>query len=135
MRRPAIALAAAIAIAVAGGCGPERGTAGPSATTADARPSATPAASAGPSSRSSRPSAANAQTDTSWGRIWDELPAGFPTFPGSTVADDAGATGVSATWAVRDGQAKAIADWFQQALERATYSTEALSGPNEDGSF
>src|SRR3954452_23755144 len=135
MRGRAIALAATIAIAVAGGCGPGA-TTGPSATTGDARPSPTAAIStAAPSAASRGPSAATAQTDTSWGRIWDGLPRGFPTFPGSTVADDAGVTGVSATWAVRNGDPKAIADWFQRALEGATYSTEALSGPNEDGSF
>jgi hypothetical protein len=37
--------------------------------------------------------------------------------------------------AVQGVEAKTIADWMQSKLEQATYSTEALSGPLEDGSF
>jgi hypothetical protein len=75
------------------------------------------------------------QTDTEWGRIWDGLPAGFPTYPGSTIADDASADPVSARYAIIGGDPAEIASWLQTALETATYSTEGLSGPFEDGSF
>lgn len=74
------------------------------------------------------------QTDTSWGRIWDDLPSGFPTPPGATVADDATSEPVSGAFAIADGEPARIASWMQAALETATYSTEALSGPFEDGS-
>ena len=75
------------------------------------------------------------QTDTEWGRIWDDVPAGFPRFPGSTVADDAAPEPASLRLAVPDGDPEAIAAWMQAALETATYSTEGLSGPLEDGSL
>jgi hypothetical protein len=131
---PLVAVVALVSLVA--GCGPAGPTVGPSATTAQVRPSATasrpPAASAAASATAA---ATTTQTDTTWGRIWDALPAGFPTFPGSTPADDAGVKDVSAAWAVPNGEVKAIADWFQRELEEATYSTEALSGPAEDGSL
>lgn len=74
------------------------------------------------------------QTDTSWGRIWDDLPGGFPIPPGATVADDATSEPVSGVFAIAQGDPAEIASWMQAALETATYSTEALSGPFEDGS-
>lgn len=75
------------------------------------------------------------QTDTDWGRIWDALPDAFPRYPGGTTADDATAEPVSAAYLVPVPDAAVIADWMQTNLERATYSTEGLSGPLEDGSF
>jgi hypothetical protein len=42
---------------------------------------------------------------------------------------------VSARYAVSDGDAQAIATWMQDALETATFSTEGLNGPFEDGGF
>ena len=60
---------------------------------------------------------------------------GFPTYPGSTPANDAGIKGASAVWAIPQGDAKEIADWYQQHLEAATFSTQALSGPLEDQSY
>lgn len=82
------------------------------------------------------PSAAplTSQTDTAWGRIWDDLPAGFPVFPTATIADDATAEPVSGVFAIPDGDPAEVIAWMQAALETATYSTEALSGPFEDGS-
>ena len=75
------------------------------------------------------------QTDTEWGRIWDGLPAGFPVYPGAVEAEGAGAgEPVSATFS-GPAAADEIATWLQQRLELATYSTESLSGPFEDGSF
>lgn len=74
------------------------------------------------------------QTDTEWGRIWDKVPAGFPRFPGSTVTGDAAPEPASLRYAVPDGDPQEIGAWMQSALETATYSTEGLSGPFEDGS-
>ena len=75
------------------------------------------------------------QTDTEWGRIWDDVPAGFPRFPGSTVADGATPEPVSATYSVANDDTAVIATWMQAALENASFRTESLSGPLEDGSF
>jgi hypothetical protein len=82
------------------------------------------------------PSAAvGSQTETAWGRIWDYVPSGFPRFPGSTIADPVSPDPVSATYSVVDGDANQIADWMLDALEDASFGTEMLSGPLEDGDF
>jgi hypothetical protein len=75
------------------------------------------------------------QTDTSWGRIWDRLPDDFPLYAGAEPADETSPEPTSGVFAIPGGEPAEIADWFQHALEMATYSTEALSGPLEDGSF
>lgn len=127
-------------------CGPGGGSSAPAATVAEvsARPTATttPTATQAPSTEPTTGPASQApaspvvgQTDTEWGRIWDAVPAGFPRYPGATTADDASPDPVSATYVVAQGDAATIARWMQTNLEQATYSTEGLSGPNEDGSF
>jgi hypothetical protein len=63
------------------------------------------------------------------------VPSAFPRFPGSTTADDAAPEPASARYAVLEGDPSEIATWLQAALETATYSTEGLSGPFEDGSM
>jgi hypothetical protein len=50
-------------------------------------------------------------------------------------ADDATADPVSDAYVVEGGDATEIATFLQTAMEGATYSTEGLSGPLEDGSF
>lgn len=77
--------------------------------------------------------AAVSQTDTEWGRIWDALPDAFPRYPGSVPTETGEFGGVSAEFAVPD-DAGTVATWLQASLEGAGYSTEALSGPLEDGS-
>ena len=109
------------------GCGP---TASPSPS-----PQPTAAPSETPPSTSPGGSAAVGQSDSEWGRIWDAVPAGFPRFPGSSLADATGPEPVSARYAVPDGDAEAIATWMQDALETATFSTEGMNGPFEDGGF
>jgi len=97
---------------------------------------ATPSTSAEPNA-SPEPTGAPAagQTDTEWGRIWDAVPTGFPRFPGATLADDATGEPASARVSVEGGDPLAIAHWMQDALETATYSTEAMNGPAEDGGY
>jgi hypothetical protein len=76
------------------------------------------------------------RTDTAWGRIWDAVPAGFPVYPGAVESEQAGdGEPVSATFTVADATPDEIAIALQSQLELATYSTEALSGPLEDGGF
>ena len=83
----------------------------------------------------SAPTGPGTQTDTAWGRIWDGVPAGFPIFPGSTVAGDTGPDPVSATYSIANDDTAVIATWMQAALENASFRTDSLSGPLEDGSF
>ena len=102
-------------------------------------PTASPSPSSGqtdaPPSTSPSGSTAAGETDSEWGRIWDTVPAGFPRFPGSSIADATGPEPVSARYAVPDGDAGAIATWMQDALETATFSTEGMNGPFEDGGY
>ncbi len=96
----------------------------------------TPAASPSEEPGSTSPSAPQTgQTDTEWGRIWDAVPAGFPRFPGAAPADDATGEPASARFSVAGGDPLAIAQWMQDALETATFSTDALNGPGEDGGY
>jgi len=75
------------------------------------------------------------QTATGWGTIWDGVPTGFPRYPGSTSADDATAEPVSDVYAIPAGDPAQIAAVLQALMETATYSTEGLSGPLEDGRY
>lgn len=112
-------------------CGASSTTAshGPSPTTSLApAATATAVADAGGTSTTS-------QTDTEWGRIWDTLPAGFPTFPGSTPSEEASTGPASAILAVDGNVAKVVATTFESKLKAAGYATDALSGPLEDGSY
>ena len=77
----------------------------------------------------------SAQTDTEWGRIWDSLPADFPTYPGATPAEETATGAASADLVVTGGDARTIATTMQSALIAAGYATAGLSGPLEDGSF
>jgi hypothetical protein len=106
----------------------------------------TPFPSDGPASAGSLPPASAAadpssaapgvgQTDTDWGRIWDELPEAFPVYPGAAPADEAATEAVSGTFALEGAIARTVVAWMQTELERAAYRTEALNGPFEDGSF
>jgi hypothetical protein len=118
--RPTLPLIATLAASlVLAACGTDRTTSAPPTD----RPSIEPNA------------AAVSQTDTDWGRIWDDVPAGFPRFPTSTVADDISPDPVSATYAVDNDDTSQIAGWLQSALETASLRTDSLSGPLEDGGF
>jgi hypothetical protein len=130
-RRVAIGTALLLGLAA---CQPATGSVPPAASgSAAAASSAPPAGSSLPVAASSSVQAG--QTETAWGRIWDSLPTGFPTYPGSTPAEEAATGAVSAVLAIQGVDAKTITGWIQSKLELASYSTEALSGPLEDGSF
>lgn len=91
-----------------------------------------PSLSSPPESPSAAPSPSVGQTDTDWGRIWDAAPASFPAYPGSTTTEIGHA---SSDQRIVTGAADEVATWYQEALETAGYSTEAMSGPLEDGSL
>lgn len=97
-------------------------------------PSPIPTSAATPATAS--PSAGEpgqTETEWEWGRIWDDIPATFPRVAGS-IPTEMGEGPASATLAVPT-DVQAAADFMQAALETAAYSTEAKSGPLEDGSF
>ena len=127
---PLVPLAVLVLVAACGSAEPSTGTPTPQASPV----ASGPGVSGDPSAPGSSPAAAT-QTDTEWGRIWDGIPAGFPRFPGSVVADPISPDPVSATYAVANDDTAEIAGWMQSSLELATFSTESLSGPLEDGSF
>jgi hypothetical protein len=137
--RPVFLVAVLVATVMFAACGPTT----PSGSRASSSiPPGGPSAGASTDASTPAPSApapstaVGTQTDTSWGRIWDNVPPGFPRYPGSSVADDTSPEPVSATYAIAGGSDPAqIASWMQAALETDTFSTEALSGPLEDGSF
>lgn len=106
------------------------GSAGPSSP-----PVASIAASNAPSSAATGSASTATQTDTEWGRIWDSLPAGFPTIPGATVSGEAASGPASATLVVNGDAAKAIATTLQAQLQGAGYKTVGLSGPLEDRAY
>ena len=131
-RVPSLAVAAILAVAIVG-CGSATASMAPTSapSAADPAPSTStepvePSASAGP---------AAGQTDTQWGRIWDAVPAGLPMYPGSTIADDASSEPVSARYAIIGADPAEVASVLQNELEAASFGTEGLSGPLEDGSF
>ena len=51
------------------------------------------------------------------------------------LSEEAATGPASAVYVVEGGDPAKIATWFQQALETATYSTDSLSGPMEDGGY
>ncbi len=114
-------LAASLLVAA---CGPEPPTA-----------SSAPTLAAGGSASPSAGGPGGTQTETGWGRIWDNVPTGFPRFPGSIVADPVAPDPVSGTYSVVNDDTAQIAGWMQNALETASFGTESLSGPLEDGGF
>lgn len=125
-------LAASLFIAACGPVVPS--PPGPASAPAE---SVEPSASIEPSAPASNATAAAqaGQTDTDWGRIWDGLPRAFPVYPGATPADDAATELVSAAFALAGAEARTVVAWMQAELGRASYTTESLNGPLEDGSF
>jgi hypothetical protein len=72
------------------------------------------------------------QTDTSWGRIWDDVPDSFPSPTGSEPATDTGQGPASAQLVVTAG-AGDVADGYVTALHSAGWTVNK-DGPLEDGS-
>jgi hypothetical protein len=128
LRRSAVLATLVLGVAACGGSSatPTHGA----SPTASLVPAATATAAAHPSG-----TAAAGQTNTAWGRIWDTLPASFPRFPGSTPSDEASTGPASATLVVNGDVAKAVATTTETNLKATGYTTDALSGPLEDGTY
>ena len=94
-----------------------------------AAPSLTPVPG-GPSGSPDRPTT----TQTEWGEIVDQLPIDFPVFPGSHEATGDPTQGPISGAFSAPSDGITVTQWYQSALEQAGYSTEAVSGPFEDGS-
>jgi hypothetical protein len=129
VNRLLIGLVATLAVALAA-CSTAGSPASPS-------PSAPPANTAIPTALSAATNAGSAtsQSDTAWGRIWDSLPPGFPSIPGSTPSEEAANGPASATFTVNGSSAKAITKALQTQLAAGGYTTLALGGPLEDGTY
>jgi hypothetical protein len=137
MRRLSISILATLLLAA---CGSGAGSPPPEQPSAPpATPSATPAPHPEPSGPIASTPAASppgpvvpSQSDTEWGRIWDELPDGFPVPPGSTATEpDVPASGAYDV----PTSVEEAATFMQQTLELANFSTFTMSGPLEDGSI
>lgn len=135
---PAIlALALALTAAACGGSGPgTSATAGPTATPASTHGATPPAPTRVPGGTGATLPAAPGTFEIAWGTAWDALPAGFPVPAGATPADPGDPTDgpVSGAFVV-DGAPKDVAGAMKAGLTAAGYSTEALTGPYEDGSL
>ncbi len=85
-----------------------------------------------PSDETSGPDAGDVtQTNTAWGRIWDELPRAFPRFPGSEPSTDVGEPASAQLVVPTDVETASV--WLKGALDVAGFRTN-VSGPLEDGS-
>ena len=113
-------------------CDPGRTTTTPNTT---AQPTAPAASAPTGTAVASDGGIQTSQTDTDWGRIWDSLPKSFPRYQGSTAGDEAATGAASAIVLVQTAAAKAIATFYQTALETGGYRTDGLSGPMEDGGY
>ncbi len=103
---------------------PSDAPAAPAPTTASVPGGGSPIAAPGPGT-----------FDTAWGTAWDALPPGFPVPSDAILADpgDPADGPVSAAFVV--GRARDdVVKLMQSRLGAAGYSTEAISGPLEDGS-
>ena len=90
----------------------------------------TPVDSAG---QTSDTSPAAGQTDTPWGRIWDQLPAAFPEPSGAMPSEPIGRGASSAELAV-GAAPNDVGGFYVTSLPGAGYPVVAQQGPLEDGS-
>ncbi len=144
-----LALAAGLVALVAAACGGAGSTPLPSSTAATPAAAATPATTPTPPVTPVPPAptkvpGADDRTplpspgtfETAWGEAWDALPTGFPVPPGATPADPGDpADGPVSGAFVLDLSAEDAAALQQVGLAAAGYSTEALSGPSENGAL
>jgi hypothetical protein len=133
-RRPIPTLLAIVAL-IAAGC--TTTSTSPSGT-APAQPTATAVASGSgtpvPIENATPGATQPGQTDTDWERIWDDVPSGFPVYPGAHPTETGGGPASAVLDAGAAGPA-AVVNWYQTALAAANYKAVSSDGPREDGSF
>jgi hypothetical protein len=123
--RPVVALLACLLVMACGSGAPSSSPARPPTTADASEPAPSDLVAAGPTA---------GQTDTEWGPIWDTVPSGFPTYPGSK-ATEASTDPASDVRVIEGVEPSAIASWMDQHLRAAAFRSDGLSGPFEDGSY
>lgn len=130
-------MALALTVAACGGSGPGTSVTAAPTTTPGPTDRVTPANPTNvPGATNATPPVAPGTVETAWGEAWDALPPGFPVPVDATPADpgDPADGSVSGAFVV-SGTPDSVAREMQTTLTAAGYSTEALSGPYEDGSL
>jgi hypothetical protein len=129
------AIVAGLALVVAA-CGGSAATARPTTLTTPTLAPTLPAPTKVPGGGDRTPAPSPGTFKIAWGAAWDALPPGFPVPAGAKPADpgDPADGPVSGAFVV-DGAPADVARQMQAGLTAAGYSTEALSGPFEDGSL
>jgi hypothetical protein len=100
----------------------------------------TPTATPGPSSAIGGPTGSlapspPAQADTAWGRIWEGLPPGFPTFSGAEPTEVGANEPASATLDIpAPATLDQVVSFYRSSLEAAGYSV-SVDGPLENGGY
>ncbi len=120
------------------------GVASPAMTSPATSPATSPTDATGPSPSSTQvaggdtgsPAASPGTFTVAWGEAWDALPSGFPIPSDADVADPGDpADGPVSGAFVSDRTPDEVATQVKAALNAAGYSTEALSGPSENGAL
>lgn len=76
------------------------------------------------------------QSETAWGRIWNAIPPSYPVPEAAKPADpDHGPVSGAYTVASKLATARAIAEFYRDAIEERGIGGTGLDGPLEDGSF
>jgi hypothetical protein len=124
-------------------CGPDSspsatpGAASPSAGVSSGAPGPSPTPTPVPGSSSAAPTGTvPPQADTSWGRIWEGLPANFPHFAGAEPTEVGGNEPTSATLDIPTsaGTVEDVVAFYHSAIEAAGYSVSD-DGPLENGGY
>lgn len=132
-RPSTLLLALLVGLAVAA-CSPvQSNSPSASSTFPDSSPSAAPTDVPGTSAEPSAAASLPTQTDTEWGRIWDDVPAIFPRPPGSLDAEPIERTATSADLSVPAGPDETV-DFYERGLASLGYAVSS-QGPAEDGSW
>jgi hypothetical protein len=138
--RRRLALGIVLVAVLAAACGGSGPTATPSMTPAPSPPAAAsptpPAPTDVPGSGGVTPAPPPDTFRTAWGAAWDTLPPGYPVPADAQPAEpgDPADGPVSGAFVVQRAPAAVVED-VQAGLAVAGYSTEALSGPSEDGAL
>ena len=129
-RTPTTVLAALLVVLVVAvtACSPSPG-ASPAGGASPPPATAAPGSTTGSTGGTGLPS----RSTTTWGPIWDGVPASFPVPPGGRPTGDTGDGASSAQLAVPGGRDPAVA-FYLGALRDAGY-TASKDGPLEDGSM